>query len=613
MSDALLPYYHRELSFLRRQGARFAEAHPKIAGRLRLGADSSEDPHVERMLEAFAFLTARVRHKLDDDFPELTEALLGVLYPHYAAPLPSMAVVQLELGPDRRELTAGYTVPRHSPLETEAIQGEPCRFRTCYSVTVWPISVEAAALGRPPFQAPPTDWSAEAASVLRVRLTCMSESMTFAKLGPASLRFFLKGQPQHAETLYELLFNNALGVALANGPDDTRPVLLEKDCLQSVGFAEGESILPYTARSPAGYRLLSEYFAFRHKFLFCDLTGLGPRVVRGIGRSLDVYVFLDRVVPDLEQNLSAETFRLGCTPIVNLYKQRAEPIALTHGEHEYRVVPDARHPLAHEIYAVEHVGACGPDGEEVEYRPFFGPGHAAGGDAEPVYWHGSRRPAEEGPTSLDGGTEVYLSLVDLHQSPAATAGWTVDVETTCLSRDLPQRLPYGGDQPRLRLTAGGGPVSRISCLTPPTRTLRPYLRQGAQWKLVSHLSLGHQSLVDHDDKALALREILKLYDFGDSAEVRKMIDGIDGVTSRHVVSRVRGRHGGGFCRGVEITVHFDEAKFAGSGLFLFASVLERFLALYCSVNSFTKLVATVKGREGELRRWSPRAGEKPLI
>jgi type VI secretion system protein ImpG len=224
----------------------------------------------------------------------------------------------------------------------------------------------------------------------------------------------------------------------------------------------------------------------------------------------------------------------------------------------------------------------------------------------------SRRAADESPTAHDGGTEVFLSLVDLQQSPAVTAGWTLDVETTCLSRDLPARLPYGGDQPRLQLTGGSGPVSRIVCLTPPTRTLRPFLRQGALWRLVSHLSLGHQSLVDHDDKGLALREILKLYDFVDSAEVRKMIDGIEGVRSRQVTSRVRGRRGG-FCRGVEVILELDDAKFAGSSPFLFASVLERFFALYCSINSFTKLVATLKGREGELRRWLPRAGEKPLI
>jgi type VI secretion system protein ImpG len=613
MSDALLPYYNRELSFVRRQGARFAAAHPKIASRLRLGPESSEDPHVERLIEAFAFLTARIRRKLEDDFPELTEALLGVLYPHYLAPIPSTAVVQLDLDPRQTELTTGYTVPRHSPLETEPIQGEPCRFRTCYPVTLWPIDLEHASLARPPFTAPAASGRADAASVLRLVLTCRGKEMTFANLAPPSLRLFLKGQAQHAELLYELLFNHTITVVLANGPDDPAPVILDLECLRPVGFAADEAVLPYTARSFPGYRLLTEYFACRHKFLFCDLAGLTAQVLRRIGRRLEIYLFLNRAIPDLEQNLSVDTFRLGCTPIVNLYRQRAEPIELTHGEHEYHVVPDARHPLAHEIYAIERVSAYGPDGAEVAYRPFFSLQHAAGDETDSVYWYAARRPAEEDAGTVDHGTEMYLSLVDLHQAPAVTDGWTVDVETTCLSRDLPQRLPYGGDHPRLQLTAASGPVSRIRCLTPPTRTLRPALRQGALWRLVSHLSLGHLSLVEHDDQALALREILKLYDFTDSAEVRKLIDGLAGIGSRPVVGRVKDGHAASFCRGVEISVVLDESKFAGNGLFLFASVLERFLALYCSVNSFTKLIATVKGREGELRRWPPRAGEQVLI
>jgi type VI secretion system protein ImpG len=610
MSEALLPYYNRELSFVRRQGAQFAEAHPKIAGRLRLGAESSEDPHVERLIEAFAYLTARVRHKLDDDFPELTEALLGVLYPHYLAPLPSMAIVQFDLDP-RQQLTAGYTIPQHSPLETEPIQGEPCRFRTCYPVTLWPIDLRLATLSQPPFTAPLAPATFEADSVLRLGLACRGET-TFSALSLETLRFFLKGQAQHVYLLYELLFNHVLQVAVAEGPDDPAPVLLDADCLRPVGFGRDESLLPYTARSFPGYRLLTEFFAYRAKFLFFDLD-LAQQALRKAGRNLEVYLYLNRADQDLEQNLSADLLRLGCTPAINLYSQRAEPILLSHDEYEYRVVPDARHPLAHEVYAVEHVSACGPDGAEVVYRPFFSLEHAAGDEADPVYWHASRRQAEDGAAPLDRGTEVFLSLVDLAQSPAATAGWTVDVETTCLSRDLPQRLPYGGDQPRLMLAGGGGPVTRIACLTAPTRTLRPALRRNATWRLISHLSLGHLSLVEHDDKGLALREILKLYDVVDSADVRKMIDGIEGVRSRQVVGRVGGKYAGSFCRGVEIKVHFDEAKFAGSGLFLFATVLERFLGLYCSVNSFTKLVATVKGREGELHRWPPRAGEKVLI
>jgi type VI secretion system protein ImpG len=125
--------------------------------------------------------------------------------------------------------------------------------------------------------------------------------------------------------------------------------------------------------------------------------------------------------------------------------------------------------------------------------------------------------------------------------------------------------------------------------------------------------LNHLSLVDYEEGADALREILDLYNPNDSAETRSMIDGIASVRSRRVVGRVPGDSRGGFCRGVEVTIRFDEARFAGSGVFLFAAVLERFLGLYCSINSFTKLIATTHQREGVLRKWSPRAGETVLL
>jgi type VI secretion system protein ImpG len=276
------------------------------------------------------------------------------------------------------------------------------------------------------------------------------------------------------------------------------------------------------------------------------------------------------------------------------------------------VVPDARRPLAHEVYTVDQVSALSPDGESVEYMPFFSTKHGEGGPRS-RFWHATRRRAVPPEGQVDEGTEVYLSLVDLDFRVSAPADWTLDVQTTCLNRDLPHRLPFGGDQPHLHLTEGGALVSRVVCLTPPTPTLRPALKRGALWRLVSHLSLNHLSLVAHGAGAEALREVLKLYDYTDSEETRAMIAGIVDVDSRRVVGRARGEGGEAVCRGVEVAVRFDEKRFAGSGLFLFASVLERFLALYCSINSFSRLTAVVEGRKGELRRWPPRMGEKVLL
>ena len=235
MSDELLPYYNRELTYIRQLAAEFAEDHPKIAERLRLDPQHADDPHVERLIEAFAYLTARVRHKLDDEFPEIVGSLLGVLYPHYLAPIPSMAVVQFEVDAEQNQATTGYPIPPRTELETDPIRGEPCRFRTCYPVTLWPIEVKSATLMQPPFRAPNARLPRDPASVLRLVIATASQETPLARSGSASLRFFLRGQPQHTFRLYELIFNNAVAVALAGSPDDADPVLLGRECLGRSG------------------------------------------------------------------------------------------------------------------------------------------------------------------------------------------------------------------------------------------------------------------------------------------------------------------------------------------------------------------------------------------
>jgi type VI secretion system protein ImpG len=342
------------------------------------------------------------------------------------------------------------------------------------------------------------------------------------------------------------------------------------------------------------------------------VADLSPQHLARVGNRLEVFVYLNRTSSLLEQNISADTFQLGCTPMVNLFPQRAEPIPLTHQDYEYRVVPDARRPMALEVYSIDSVTASSPSGQEVEYVPFFSTRHAVREPNEATYWWSTRRPAERPDEQVDRGTEVFLSLVDLGFRSSGAADWTVNVSTTCLNRDLPHRLPFGGNQPRLFRSAGGAPASRVVCLTPPTPTLRPGTRQGSRWRLISHLLLSHRSL-DAPDGADALREILKLYDFQDSPETRSLIDGIAGVRCQGVVRRIPGSHGSGVGRGVEVEVLLDEDRFSGGGLFLFASVLERFLAMYCSINSFSQLVAVTRQREGVLRRWAPRTGVRSLL
>ncbi len=614
MTDELLPYYSRELAFLRKMGAQFADAHPKIAGRLRMSGEAIEDPHVSRMIEAFAYLNARTRYKIEDDFPEITEAFLNTLYPHYLAPFPSTAIARFTLDRAQAELTAGHSIPRRTAIETEVTNyGTPCRFRTCYPVTAWPLELVSAEFQGQPFSAPATAFTRDAQAVIRLELASYSDAVAFDRFEIDRLRFFLNGSEPFVYTLYELLLNHVLGVAVCPSVRHPEPRLLYRDAIQPVGFERDEGLIDYSPRSFLGYRLLNEFFVFPQKFLFLDLLGLTPELLAEVGNQpkLELYVYLNRYVAELEQNVERDTFLLGCTPMVNLYPQRAEPIRLSHTQSEYHVIPDARHPLAHEVFSVDRVTATSPTHETVTYAPFYSLQHESLEDASPRFWHASRRVGGNRGSEVDRGTEVYLSLVDLDFDPHLASDWTLDIETTCLNRDLPGRLPFGGGQPTLHAQTGG--LAAVQCVTAPTKTFRPALGHGTRWRLISHLTLNHLSLIDRADGADALREILRLYDLADSDSTRAMMEGLLSVSTRRIVGRVPSPVAAGFCRGLEVTLQLDEEKFTGSGAYLFSSVLDRFLGLYSSINSFTRTLVTTNKREGYLYRGPARAGEKVLL
>ena len=321
-----------------------------------------------------------------------------------------------------------------------------------------------------------------------------------------------------------------------------------------------------------------------------------------------------RPSPNLERTVTAAAFALGCTPIVNLFPQTAEPIAIDHTTSEYRIVPDSRRPRALEVYSAVAITASDADGKRREILPFYSVQHSLGHhgtkqDAEqPTWWLASRRPSD----SDNPGSEVYLSIVDPDFTPSTPPDHVLSIETLCLNRNRPERLPFGGGQPTLRLVNPVPLVKTMKLLTAPTPTLRPDYGQGGRWRLISHLSLNHLSLVS-DGGVEALKEMLILYDFRGSAETRALIDGVLALASRPGTARVKSRGQTAFCRGIDVSITFDESNFSGNGMFMMASVLERFLGLYASVNSFSRLTALVKGRSGVLKTWPARAGDRILL
>ncbi len=629
MRDDLLEYYERELTFLRRLGAEFAEKYPKIAARLQLGADPP-DPHVERLVEAFAFLAARVHLKIDDEFPEITEALLGVVYPHYIRPLPSMSIAEFHVDPEQGKLATGLRIPRGATLYSRPVDGVPCKFRTCYETTLWPLTLAEAAWKTPDRLEPPLR-APEAAAALRVQLQCLPDVL-FSKLELRSLRFYLHGESNLVHTLYELLSNNCVRILVRDPASRRRLLQLPPEALRPAGFAEEEGMLPYPRRSFLGYRLLQEYFSFPEKFFFLELSGLEQLAAAGFQERAE-FIFL--IAPFersdrqqlLEAGVSAKALRLDCCPVINVFPHTAEPILLEQVRHEYRVVPDVRRRHGLEIISVDEVVSGSPQSPEVTHlEPLYSFRHTPGGRPRgQTFYYLRRRPAaglaaeggegggaerRSSPGRPDEGTEVSLSLVDLAGRAARGQGETLTVRCLCSNRDLPARLPFGSEAGDFELE-GMPTIRRIVALRKPTATLRPPLGRSTLWRLISQLSLNYLSLVGEGKEAL--QEILRLYNFTDSVYLEKQIQGILKLESRPHFARVVSENGICFVRGTRVEMLFDEDQFVGGGVYLFASVLEYFLGLYASLNSFSQLVVSTQQRKEALRQWAPRAGQSSLL
>ena len=598
MSDDLLVYFNRELNRLRAARQEFADGQRTIAERLSFSSDTVEDPHISRLIDAFAFLTARIQRKLDDEFPELTDSLLGVLYPHLLAPVPSMSILQIE---PERDLAGCYHIDANRTVELSGASVEVCRFRTGYPLDLWPVRIDHAVLARRPSPAPQNRYAPNAVAILKLTLAT-TNGRTFSDLQLDRLRFHLPGEPALARALYEQIFAGTVSIAVANGPNDDNPVFLDRSHLREVGFEREEGLLPFGAGSALSYRLLTEYFSFPDKFLFFDVTGLAAKTLGQAGKTMEVYFYLNRVNDVLEPTVTVSSFALGCTPLINLFSQRAEPIKLTQHLDEYRVVADLRRQQTTEIYSIDRVTGSASGGRTASFSPFYWPEHDRQ-NSERRYWHPVRRYL-----GGDRRSEIFISLVDLAFDPGQEAGWTLSVEATCFNGDLPRQLPFGNGSPAVTLVDSGAGILSQKLLTRPTRVLRPPLGQGARWRFISHLTANHLSLAAGAD---ALREMLRLYDVQNSAETRHIIDGILDVSAQPAIARLAGAPAG-ICRGLDFTLELADFLSASGDGHLLASMVERFLGLYVTLNSFTRLTAQFNGAADPFRRWPARSGSRIL-
>ncbi len=620
----LLRHYNQELAHLREMGAEFSKEFPKIAARLGMEGMEVADPYVERLLEGFAFVAARIQLKLEAEFPRFSQHMLEMIYPHFLAPMPSMAICSFKPNFADTALGAGVAVPRGTALHSIIPRGEQtaCEFRTAHALTLWPIELIEAryASFTPDLPLDKLALSGPVKGALRLRLRAHA-GMKFNQLALDNLDVHINAEESLAVQLLELIQGNCVGAALLSGAGATaKPRTfsrLDRSQVKELGFEDSEAILPYDRRSFQGYRLLQEYFAFASRFLFFRLSGLRPALSRIDDDECEVVLFFGRGEPALESLIDAPSLALHATPIVNLFPRRADRIHLSEQRFEHHLAVDRARPMDFEVFAITGVKGLGTDhASELRFQPFYSGFDEEDKQTQRAYYTVRREPRMlshkqklHGPRTGYIGSEVFLSLVDERESPYSLELRQLAVEVLATNRDLPLLLPIGSMNSLMFQNTL--PVEGIKLLKGPTRPRNVMVDGDYAWRLINHLSLNYLSLFETEGGTgvQALRELLHLYSDPSDPIARKQIEAIWRVSASPTVARMPVRGPIVFGRGLNIDLTVDESGFAGAGAYLLGAVLEKFFARHVSMNSFTRTTLNSESR-GRVAQWSARAGTR---
>ncbi len=602
-SDKFLSYFHRELNYLRNAGSSFAATHPKIARRLDWSKGEASDPHVERLLESFAFLTAQLHQNLDDRFPQIAAGLLNVLYPQLINPLPSMAIAQFEVDPSKAKMTGGYALPKGSPLFAYADEGLQCKFRTAFDVTLWPIVVAGSdfvqTLNYEHLESyPKKAWY--------LKLTLKSPKLNFSDLDLDTLTFHLAGDRLTTARLYQAIFAQDNHPLLYSNDGKTLK-LVHMNAISAVGYGKDEQILPSPNHSHPSYQLLQEYFHFPEKYLFFKINHLLKATQSNGGDTLELFIPIEETALINSLTPQPENFRLGCTPIVNLFKKTTDPLRLTQKQVEYRITPDSRLERTHEIYCLEEVHGVTDKGEMINYAPYYSFEHRRTGDA---FWYHRRQMSDRRNIP---GTDVYLSFVNDKFDPTQPATETIYADALCTNRFLAEQLPAGA---KLQFE-GKLPVMKISCLDRPISPAYSPFDGETLWKLVSQLAIHHLGYTDPQIALKVLKETLTLYAGISHDKNLTQIDAISNFITRPSVRRIPRTTSDqvwmGFIRGITVDLTLDESLDPTGMGFILASILRHYFALNINIDSFIELNLKSVQRVNHWVTWQPLSGQHQLL
>ncbi len=582
--------FSEELRYLQELGNDFAKDNPQLA---RLLGKAGSDPDVERLMEAFAFLTAKLRLKLEDDLPELTHPMLQILWPNYLRPLPSATIIQFT--PCPQSLSQSQHIPKGSRLFSKPVDRVPCEFRTCTAVTIHPFEID--------------DVSATQtfdSSMVRIGLQTLVER-PLNTLGCTRLDFHLSGDNRTARTLYLWMSQYLKHISVTIEGEVRR---LPASSITFPGFSPDGALLPYPQNVFDGYRILQEYFAFPKRFHFFSVTGLEKLWPAKHCQQVGIEFHFTRQLPE-PLRVGKEDFSLFCTPAVNLFKHSAEPIDLASEAAQVELKPRSEEQHAYEIFSVDEVISTRTttDGSTGEHLRTFRPFESFAHEIEHVQGRTALYYRCQLEASLRGdGVTHRIAFVRADANSYIGELETASIDLTCTNRDLP--LALGVDDINV-LTEVTPPLATYTNICPPTRPYRPVLDGQLQWALISNMSLNYLSLLSVEPlkAVICAYDFAALHDIQQARTTRKRLDGIREIHTQPMDWLIKGQP----IRGLHTQLKLDQAAFLCEGdLYLFGCVLAHFFALYASINSFHQL-EVINTTNNEHYTWPIQTGKQPLI
>ncbi len=607
MSEEFLKYYNRELAYLRHKGQEFGEQYPKIAARLRISEEQVDDPHVERLLEGCAFLTAKIRQSLDNSYPQFTESLMGQLYPDFHAPIPSMSIIKLNCSDSTK---SAFVIPEGESVALSAPGFAECQFKTCYPTTLYPINIVGSNFENAPFKQTGSVWDKDANSVLKVQIRAIDSGACIGRMGIDGLRLYLNGQPQLSLKLYQMLFKNLIGVSVCVNGKAVQHI--DKTYVKAVGYDDNDRVVPYSKKTFSGARLLVEYLHFIEKFLFFDLSELSFDK-ESIQAECEVVFYFDTPDDWLSKQVDDESVLIGCVPIVNLFSEKMETKRVQSTEYDYILTPYYRDAEINEVVSISNVTLRNWK-KTYDNLPCYHAGeHTHYSSESEIYWLMRREDNNWAGGYDEPGRETYVSLVDKHYqlfSPESRENWLMYVEAECCNRNLPAKLPFGGGLPNVQLPDVNDNFESIRCLVSLSETLRPRMDESTRWQLTKLLTLNHFT---QDDGLHTLKQTLNLYAFSGATEANAIIDALVKLEFEQLTGRVAQKGKVGFAHGVKIILTVSDQILPQEQIFLLGSVLSAYFAQYAEVNIYTQLEIKLKSTGGTFHIWPALLGNKVLL